>query len=387
MRALMLILGFSCLATATGAQEIEQITGQRNCPLPPCCPPAPTIGPDGKPVAPDANAPPATDAFAQASEGGSAPEASFQPGFMGDLIGISATRFVVLNNNGGNGFGGGGFGPTTAVLRVPIAARSGDFKMADGESPRPQDRIYYDYNFYNDVNRTVNAASGQVFQVNRHIIGLEKTFLNGDASVGLRLPFVSVSGVPGLEDSRFADMSIVTKYAFINDPQGGRLVSAGLVVTVPTGGGIPVDLPNPVTGIIDGSNPTTIYETTLQPFVGAIRTLTPNLYAQGFSSVIIPTDSRDVTILTGDVGLGYWLYRNPADRFVQALVPVIGLHTNTPLNKGPNAVPIGFSQQTNLTGGAYVVLPRSTAGFAVCVPLVGPKPYEIEYAVNYLFRF
>ncbi|MFL5340610.1 MAG: hypothetical protein ACJ8F7_10710 [Gemmataceae bacterium] len=117
-------------------------------------------------------------------------------------------------------------------------------------------------------------------------------------------------------------------------------------MTVPTGG-FSVDLPNPRTGVIDGPVTTTTFEVTLQPFVGASRTLTPHLYARRFASVVVPTDARDATILTSDLGLGYWLHRNAGDRFVQGVVPTVELHTSTPLNKSTNSVSIGFSEQVN----------------------------------------
>ena len=369
---LILIAGLFSLVEDASAQEIIPVVGRRECVQQPCCPPARMIGPDGKPVQPDMTAvPPATDAFAQAGEGGTAPAASFQPGFFGDFLGISGTRAL----QGIDTF-------PIPVLRVPSAALSGGVKISDGESPRPQDRVYYLYNDYTDVGARINTGPfAQSFQVFRHLIGVEKTFLQGDVSLGLRLPFVLVTGAPGFEDNEFADMSIIAKYAIINNRETGGVLSTGIVVTVPTGQGFTVDLASPFFNGITGSNPTTIIESRIQPFVGWIHPLTPNLYSQGFTSVIIPTDPRDVTIFCFDTALGYYLYRNPADRFVQALVPMLELHTNTPLDKGPNSIPIGFGEQANLTTGAYVLLPRSVAGFATCVPLVGPKPYSMEYTV------
>jgi hypothetical protein len=368
------------------------------------------------------------------------PASSYAPAFFGDLFGIVGTRFVprTTGNIGGgvggfggiggiggfgvNGFGGiGGFGVTGgfngvgggaggfngvgggtggftgvgggtgggngSVVRVQSAAKGSGFKIVDSESPQPQTRVYYNFDYYNDVGRAVNVNSGgQVFQGFRHIIGLEKTLFGGDASVGLRLPFVSITGVPGLEDQQFGDMSIVTKYALINEP--GRVLSGGLVVTVPTGQGFLIDLPNPQTGIVDGPRPFRLFDVGLQPWIGYILSLTDHLYVQGFDSISVPTESIDVTILSADVGVGYWLYRNMSDRFVQGVIPTLEGHTNIPLDhRGMQSVPIGFSDQFNITAGVYVVLPRSLFGFAVGVPLVGPKPYDYEIAAVYSLRF
>lgn len=390
MRTARAVLGFGCLVAlalpAWGQGVLQTGLGRRPCPPPNCAPPYLQPTPDGRP-APDPGTPqtppqpgmaqqPTTDAFAQASEGGGMPGSSSQPGFFGDLIGINGLRS--FNGPGGN-----------AVVSVPSASRGAGFKVADSESPRPQDRVYYNFNYFSDVNQSVNARVGAPgFNVSRHIVGVEKTFLRGDASVGLRLPFVSVTGIPQFNDQQFADMSIVTKYAVINDQVCGRVASVGLVVTVPTGRGMVVDLPNPRTGTIIGPNPTTIFSTSLQPFAGYYRELSPTIYVHGFSSLVVPTTSLDVVLLTGDSGIGWYLYKNAQDRFIQSIIPTFEVHTNTALNyRGPQAQPISFRDQINLTSGCYFVLPRSTLGVAVGVPVMGPRPYSLEALASYNLRF
>src|SRR5262249_37613781 len=73
--------------------------------------------------------------------------------------------------------GGGGF----AAATVPFHSA---FKISENEIPRPVDRVWVMYNYYSDV-----AASGLAFgspgaQVHREMVGGEKTFLGGNASVG-----------------------------------------------------------------------------------------------------------------------------------------------------------------------------------------------------------
>src|SRR5260370_9170078 len=114
------------LASVVQAQDVQQANwGRRNCPPPSCAPCTPLVA-DGTVPRTDQNLtqPPATNAFAQAGEGGTAPAASFQPGFFGDLIGYSATR--VARDPFGN----------TPLVRVPLAARPG-LKLTDNKSPRP----------------------------------------------------------------------------------------------------------------------------------------------------------------------------------------------------------------------------------------------------------
>jgi hypothetical protein len=341
--------------------------------------------PDGAPAVPAPagpnaaipNAAPAADAFDLAGGRGAAlaqGSAAVPPAFFGDLLGVSSARFLP------NAAGGG------SVVRTPSAARSSGWAIADGESPRPTDRIYYNFNWYSDVNRMANGdAGGTSFNVFRHVIGVEKTFFNERASVGLRLPFVDVEGPAFLSQREFADMSIVTKFAFVSEPT--RVLSGGLVITVPTGQGFVIDLPN-ARGVIDGRLQDVLHPVILQPYVGYVRNLSERIYFQSFSSIAVPTDSRDVVWMTNSAALGFFLYRNPCDRFVQAVVPTVEVHEDTPLtDRGYRKVPIGASDQFNLTAGASFVLPRSTLGVALGVPLVAPRPYDIELIANYTLRF
>ncbi|HLZ08972.1 MAG TPA: hypothetical protein VKT80_10320, partial [Chloroflexota bacterium] len=343
--------------------------------------------------------PPSTDAFSQAGESGTLAPSSFAPAFFGDLLGVNSVRFVPNPQIGD-------FPPGGTLVSTPSAARAGGWKIADGESPVPTDRIYYNFNWYSDVRHSLNSqtmaepTAASAFNVFRHILGLEKTLFNERMSVGLRLPFVDVEGPPKLtvgtqffqtqispllSDREFADMSIIWKLAVVKEPT--RVVSTGMVITVPTGQGFVLDLPN-VRGQIDGLNQTRLQDVLLQPYVGFWRRFTERAYFHSFNSIAIPTDSRDVVFMFNDIGFGYWLYRNPNDRFVQGVVPTIELHLDTPLtDRGAQTIPIGVSDQLNLTLGGYAVLPRSLLGWAVAVPLLGPRSYGVEMLANYTLRF
>ena len=189
-----LAVALALCGSAASAQDVMPASGfRRPCPPPANCPaPLPLVAPDGKPlvvpdgavVPPGAAAPdaaPSTDAFADAGGRGAAlaqGSVPMAPAFFGNLLGTSSGRFVL----------GGITAPNGTVVRVPSAAHSGGWAIVDEESPRPQDRIYYNFNYYSDVDRTANGGAGApAFSVFRHIIGLEKTFLHDRASVGLRL--------------------------------------------------------------------------------------------------------------------------------------------------------------------------------------------------------
>src|SRR5262249_23919684 len=64
-------------------------------------------------------------------------------------------------------------------------------KIAEHQSPQPQARFFYSFNFFSDVNQKVNKAIGAPvnnLRVYREIFGLEKTFDDGFGSIGFRLP-------------------------------------------------------------------------------------------------------------------------------------------------------------------------------------------------------
>src|SRR5207245_7209043 len=114
--------------------------------------------------------------------------------------------------------------------------------------------------------------------------------------------------------------------ALLHDRETGDILSAGLAVTTPTG-------PTAFAGFDQIQS---FHETTLQPFVG-YRYNWSDFYVHGFTSIDVPTDSRDVTMLYNDIGIGYYLYRNRCeDAIVRGIVPTFEVHVHTPLNhRGP----------------------------------------------------
>jgi hypothetical protein len=332
-------------------------------PIPPTTPAAPTAPTTpAEPTAPTAPIAPAPEAFAQAPPAGTAGPETFNPQMLGDLIGYSVRRVVVLPNG------------ATAVAQVPIAAR-GAFKIADNESPRPQDRVFFNYNYFNNVNGSINDFLPRT-DLHREIFGFEKTFLGGNASVGVRLPIFQIDGDGGVSDSDFGDVSFVLKYAVLNDLQTGNVLSGGLVVTAPTG---------PDAVLFTGED---IHPTLLQPFVGYIFNL-DSFYVHGFTSLVVPTDSRDATVLFNDIGIGCWLYRSNGDGFLNAIVPTFEAHINTPLNnRGTDHSPLGFPDFVVLTGGVHFGLCRSSVlTLGMATPVTGPQPFDVEAIAQFNFRF
>jgi hypothetical protein len=277
-------------------------------------------------------------------------------------------------------------GPVGAVLPVPSLR---GFKIADHESADPVDRAYVGFNFFNDVDESINRRFGSDVhhqRVYRETFGLEKTFLGGRASVGLRLPLNTLTGesaVPALDGSStdVGDLSVILKFAAYQDRDRGDVLSLGLAVTAPTG----------PSAFADSPQVAALHSTTLQPYVGYLWNW-GDLYVQGFTSIDVPTDSRDVTILYNDIGIGYHLYRAPdPGRLITQVVPTFEVHVNTPLDHRGSlrAADLAATPDVvDLTAGTFLHLyENARLGVAVVAPVTGPRPFDVEAIVHFEVRF
>jgi hypothetical protein len=258
------------------------------------------------------------------------------------------------------------------------------YKMADNQSPMPQDRVFVAFNFYDNLNTLASrgaAATIHDLNVYREFFGIEKTFLDQTASIGIRLPLNSLtaeSRIPGLSGSSTAvgDLTVFAKYLVWKDLERGNLVSAGLAVTPPNG-----------PGAFAGSKiANSLHTAALQPFLGYIWRLSDDAFVQGFSGVNVPTDPGVVTMYYNDVGIGYFLYRNqgPADRWLTAVVPTFEVHVNTPLNHRLMQTPQGLSgtpDVVDLTFGSSLMFRGSVLTVGIVDPVTGPRPFDLEVVV------
>lgn len=303
----------------------------------------------------------------------------FNPTMFGDLIGVyqrvALTKSPALLRQVPAARGGPNrVAATTAI--TPLYGRGG-FKISENESPRPLDRVFITYNYFNNVvagDPVANVINNDV-AVHRETIGFEKTFLDRNASFGMRLPFVQFLNGTGRDG--IGDLTLIGKYALINDRTNGNILSTGLALTVPTG-------VNPYADIGLDTN-----SVLLQPYVGYIFNAN-RWYLHGFSSIVAPTDARDATLMFNDVGVGYWLYRSGAATFLTAVVPTLEAHVTTPFNhRGlDNPGPIGVPDIVSLTGGAtFLFNGRSSLGAAVGVPVTGPRPYSFETLLQFNWLF
>jgi hypothetical protein len=276
-------------------------------------------------------------------------------------------------------------GPRGASMVIPSIR---GIKISENQSPRPQDRIYFTFNYFQGVNdqanRELHAPIGYT-QVFRYIWGFEKTFLEGQGSVGLRFPLDHVdakSTVPpgfgkfGGSSTAVDNLSVYAKYILWQDSSSGNLVSGGMAIGAPTG-------PGKFAGLSSFASITN--STSFQPFIGYIFNY-GRLYFHGFTAIDVPASSQDVTFLFNDLGVGYFLRRDdPAssiNRMVSMIAPTFEVHVNDPLNHrdpfNPRD-PVGMKDIVNLTTGLSVGIYRRTLfTFGWVTPVTGPRPFDFE---------
>jgi hypothetical protein len=288
--------------------------------------------------------------------------------------------------------------PISALLTLPNGQITGKgllyvpqvryFKIGDNDSPRPQDRTYFSFNYFYNLNGTINDLAGSGIQhtrIHREIWGWEWSNADNSASFGMRLPLTTYNAantVPGLDGTStdIGDLSLIFKQVFWDDECTGSLLSGGLAITPTTG-----------PGSYAGSNNLKVFHTTtLQPFVGWIFAQ-DKFYLQGFTAVDCPTDLSDVVMLSNDIAVGYFLYQKPRGSGLTAVVPTVELHVNTPLNhRGvlPLTDPAGTADMINLTAGFHFECnDKSSMGVAFAVPLTGPRPFDFEILAQFRVRY
>ena len=263
----------------------------------------------------------------------------------------------------------------------------GSFKVADNESPAPTDRFFVTYSYYNNVRAPAvqlgalpNGGFGLVNRqvstdVHRQTFGFEKTFLGGDASIGVRMNTIQQDG--DIQDDEFGDTTIIGKYALIN--REDLLFSIGIGVTTPTGTANAGALGAPYRSVL------------IQPYSGFIWNR-DRLFVQGFNSIITSTDSRDPNFGTYDIGLGYRLYQaaNCKDGWLTYIIPTAEAHANLVSTKQGWANRVDYALPDSLIttlGVHFGLCGKANLTIGAGCPVSGPKLYDVSGLAQLNWRF
>ncbi len=265
--------------------------------------------------------------------------------------------------------------PVTRVVHIPVSGEYSGVLITDNDSPRPTDRVYFGYNYYASLGYSLNPGLGNINE-NREMIGFEKTFLNGNASFGMRMPFIQYGGPFDLNNQTQGDLSLLFKYAFINDLETGNVASVGMIITTPT---------SAAGGLFSDGSPVP-HSVLFQPWTGFIR-MFDRAYVEGITDLIVPTNGRDTLLWTNSLATGYWVYQNFNERSLNGIIPTVELHVHTPLNNRSQQGLVYVPDEVNITAGVHWRFPRTTLTTSLSVPLVGPRPYNVEALVNLNYWF
>jgi len=352
------------------------------------------MGPDAVGGAVDAAAAPLGPQFGEASN-------TIGPGFGAALEAAVATPFAMIGDLAPFSFRGSPFRAGGSPVPPPVpppgpphppGSRGGSpvfptvraFKLTDNQSPRPQDRVFFDFNYYNNVNNTLNQRDlSPITQMKAYtyLLGLEKTFNDGMGSVGIRMPIDNLTAnsinntVSTPASTAMGNLSVFAKYILAQNTATGSLVSAGFGTVLPTGPGRFAGAP-----YLFGIN--SIY---FQPFLGYIYNYN-RWYLQGFTGFNFSANVNDVSFIYNDIGIGYFLKRSTDPReFISAVAPTFEVHVNNPLNHRDvfNRFDIaGSPDVVDLTYGLNIQFFRQAVlTFALVTPVSSPKPFDTEAAI------
>ncbi len=263
----------------------------------------------------------------------------------------------------------------------PIYPSIRNFKISENMSPRPQDRIFFDFNYYNGLNNTINSRDlSPITQMKAYIynFGLEKTFFDGMGSIGIRVPLdnLTANSNPNVistpTSTALGNLTVFGKYILGQNQKTGSLVSALFAITPQSGPGRFAGAPYlfPLNG------------TYFQPAIGYIYNYN-RWYIQGFSGFSFSANPNDVSYIFNDIGIGYFLIRNnDRSAFLTALAPTVELHVNNPINHRDvfNRFDLaGSPDAVNLTYGLnFGIMNAAVLTAAFVTPLASPKPFDTE---------
>jgi len=289
----------------------------------------------------------------------------------------------------------------------------GRTKVSEDNSPMPRDRVIFNYDYFNNVPLAANG-----FNVHRIAPGFEKTFLDRNASIEVRLPFAST-----LDSNVVADgaTGTATQFGNIHVTLKGLLygsstvnVAGGLGISVPTASDVKL-------GLIDGTDLLRINNDAviLTPYLAALFTPGERLFVQTWAAVGFDCGGNAVSaaplvgsplvgigrvndpgLLQLDAQVGYWIVdpaRDPGRR-LRGLAPFVELHYNTTVSD-PDSIALGAFQITdslgrfdelNLTVGMLAqVGDNLNVSLGAVAPLRGDSDrffdYQLGLRVNYFF--
>jgi hypothetical protein len=228
---------------------------------------------------------------------------------------------------------------TAAEIMLPVVGGARSAKMAENDIAMPVDRVFFNYNHYTDAfqmrEQQLIPPGPLLFRqepIDRYTLGAEKTFYDGLTSVEVRMPFNGAFDAnlvtTSVSNGNIGNMAVILKGLLY---QGDNLgIGAGLGIDTPTGS-------DTITRLDTVNLRYQNQAVHLLPWLGFLYSpgdpqwgWGDGFFATGFLQVDVAANGNTVklvdpgaatttnlgkyneqTVLYADLGLGYWLYRDP----------------------------------------------------------------------------
>jgi hypothetical protein len=277
---------------------------------------------------------------------------------------------------------------------LPLGAGR-SFKVSENNKPLPMDRVYFNYNGFQNAIQSLRIAPGAIpsqtdSNVDLFTLGFEKTFLDGTASIDIRMPFVSSfdATMPGLNvgNGNVGDLSLFYKDLLYADDMVS--MAAGLGLGLPTGDDAEFQSFTDTAVVKNDA-------VHLMPFFGTMIVPNEAWFVQAFVELDFAASGNEVQSRFGSFGqyteqnlfhadftFGRWLYDNPDAYYVEGIAAIVELHYTTTVNDtdlvqfpsdGVSGFMGNFNNRVdflNLTGGIHFQIgPLSNLRIGCVVPL------------------
>lgn len=286
----------------------------------------------------------------------------------------------------------------------------GRAKISEDQNLLPMDRIIFNYDYFHNAVLTPKGVD-----VNRFVFGFEKTFLDGNGSIEIRIPFActldsNISLGAESRNTELGNVRITPRFLLIGNETFN--VGAGLGIHLPSADDTQVFN-------FDGSPLVRIENQAviLSPYIGVLFTPRNRFFAQSWIAVDVDPFGNtvsanlngqglthigqlyDAPLLYTDLQLGYWIFRaEDRNRSLQALAPFVELHYGVTL-RDPDRVRAGGFQigdlggrfnELNLSVGLTSLIgSRLNTSVGVVMPLLGEDSRGFDFQaglrVNYFF--
>lgn len=308
---------------------------------------------------------------------------------LGASVGVTRGSYSSAPAMVGDSFGGSflvdevGPVPGNEIQTISIAGGDRRFKIAENGSPIPRDRVFFNYNHFENA---LTDHLGRSIAMDRYTAGIEKTFIDQLMSLELRLPLAQ--GLNSTQDlasgdtrgAELSNLSVALKGILIRGPEW--LVSGGSTMTLPTADGYIEAYQGDRYRFVDND------AVHMAPFIGWLLLPRPKWFVQGFMQTDFDLNGnrvrssasgnegilQDQNLLFVDASVGHWLMQRSAmTSRLQGIAVISELHYTMTMNDADMVDGIGNPYQhvdlLNMTAAFHFQFRRASLRLGGAAPL------------------